>query len=163
MVKEEKKLAEILNKMKEKGVEQGLLFLFKEVKPIFVLMINSLENDKKEIFEILEKIKDAERSYRKLVRVLKMIREYPWIIERAIIDKGAKLIIAYNYEFGNFVDEVIFGNKERVEERIKVLNEISEKIRRVLKEIENNLYSNFPESWLTYISHCFFKNNKGDR
>lgn len=146
MVKEEKKLAEILNKMKEKGVEQGLLFLFKEVKPIFVLMINSLENDKKEIFEILEKIKDAERSYRKLVRVLKMIREYPWIIERAIIDKGAKLIIAYNYEFGNFVDEVIFGNKERVEERIKVLNEISEKIRRVLKEIENNLYSNFPES-----------------
>ena len=142
MVKNEdkKELLKALTKMREMGINQELLFLFEGVKPLYILMMEALEKGKKEIFEVLERVKSAERMYFKLVRILRSIKDYPWIVDRSLVEKGVRLVITYEYEFGNFVDEIIFGNKGEIEKKIEVLNRIAEKINEVIKEFESAFY-----------------------
>lgn len=143
MTENEKKdeILELINKLREKGFSPEIYLLFEGTKPLKVMIKDAIRRDNKELLSILNESIDAEKAYFRMVRLLRSIKDYPWVVDRTIVERAIRLVIQYEYEFGNFVDEIIAEKYENARAKIETLNMLAERINDIIKDFEDSISS----------------------
>lgn len=130
---------EIIDKLRKMGVSPEIFLLFEGTKPLKIAIKDAVNRNDKRILEILSKIKTPEKIYFKMVRLLRSIKDYPWIVDRTLVERAIRLVIQYEYEFGNFVDDLLGEEFESINRRIETLEMVADRIKEIIKDFEDSI------------------------